>query len=213
MPSETISPARKPLVIVVRHGRTTMNKSGVVRAWEDPALAPEGKLDAQVAGNKIKFYRPKMVYSSDFNRDTETAGIIALICGNIPTEVDYGLRTANLGMLSGQKVEAVRDRTIRWYQNPFEPAPSGEAFADFGRGFMRAMEPKIELARELEHFRPTVIVTHGKNLAYLDHYYNGMVPEKASMALPGGFGVIYSNMNGLDSFEFMGPTEPVIEDK
>ena len=197
----------------MRHGRTVANEKGITRAWEDVPLDENGRLDAQVAGNKLKIYRPKMVYSSDLSRDTQTAEIIALLCGNIPLEVDYGLRTANIGTLSGMKTAAIRDRTIYWYTHTQEEAPSGVAFADWGKQFMAAMEPKIELARELEQFRPTVVVSHGKNLAYLDHYYNGVAPEAARMAMPGGFGVIYGNPNGIDTFEFMGPTEPVIEDE
>ena len=197
---------------MVRHGRTRENLQHRVRAWDNQPLDDLGKLDAQVAGNKLKIYRPKMVYSSDFQRDTGTAEIIALVVGNIPTEVDFGLRTANIGTLSGQKEKDVVDITRRWYQSN-EPAPSGETFANFAKRFMAAMQPKIELARELEQFRPTVVVTHGKNLAYLDHYYNGMAPEDAHMSFPGGFGVIYANQDGIDSFEFMGPTEPVLEDE
>lgn len=197
----------------MRHGRTKLNEAHRVRAWEDPPLDDMGRLDAQITANKLKIYRPKVVYSSDFMRDTGTAEIIALLCGNVPIEVDFGLRTANIGTLSGQKEADVVDITRRWYEDRYTPAPSGETFANFMKRFMNCLAPKIELARELKQFQPTVCVTHGKNLAVLDHYYNGFAPQDSHMPLPGGFGVIYSNPNGMDSFQFMTPVEPVLEDE
>lgn len=183
-----------------------------MRAWEDVPLTDEGRRDIQLTANKLKIYSPKMVYSSDLGRDAESAMLIAEILGNIPYETNFALRTADMGALTGMAEKDVEDRMLRWYQNPYEQAPSGESRGNFERRVWAFLEPKIELARGVAAFRPTVFVTHGRIQAYLDSYYNMKLPEEASMTMPGGFGVIRSNQSGLDSFELIGETEPILVD-
>lgn len=183
-----------------------------LRAWEDPPLTDEGRADIQVAANKLKIYKPKIVYSSDFVRDTESAMLCAEILGNIPYETDYALRTADVGTLSGMLEKDVMARILRWYQNPNEPAPSGESFNQFARRFWNFYDPKLELAREVDAFRPTLFLTHGRDIAYLDSYYRGIPPEDALMPVPGGIAVIRGSLEGRDEMEFLGGTEPVQSD-
>ncbi len=209
MQRDSLPPTSRVLALVVRHGRTGLNARKRLRAWEDPPLESEGELDAYMAANKIKIYRPKIVYSSDFRRDTGTAFIIAEVNGNIPYETDFALRTADVGTLSGMKEDDARARVLRWYQNPWEPAPSGESRNDFEKRFWKFYEPKLELAREVEAFRPTVFVTHGRDIAYLDSYYRGIPGEDALMPMPGGIAVVRGTLDGMDSLEFLGETEPV----
>jgi glucosyl-3-phosphoglycerate phosphatase len=214
MPGDSLPPDKKVIALFVRHGKTSLNtaKRPRLRAWEDPPLTDEGRADIQMTANKLKIYRPKMVYSSDFHRDYESAVLVAEILGNIPYETDFSLRTANVGTLSGMLEEDVVARELRWYQNPSEPAPSGESFNQFGRRLWGFLEPKIELAREVAAFRPTVFLTHGRAIAYLDSYYRGIPPEDAIMPKPAGVAVLRSNVNGMDSLEFLGETEAVQKD-
>jgi broad specificity phosphatase PhoE len=212
MPETSLPPTNRVIALLVRHGRTPFNETGKLRAWEDVPLEPEGEMDAYLAANKIKIYRPKMVYSSDFARDSKTAMIIAEVCGNIPYEVDFALRTADVGALSGKTEDETRDRILRWYQNPWEPAPSGESFNQFERRFWKFYETKLELAREVAAFRPIVFVTHGRNIALLDAYYRQISPENGLMPLPGGIAVVRSNFDGVDSLEFITETESVCTD-
>lgn len=212
MPESSLYPTNRVIALLVRHGRTVLNAKGVLRAWEDVPLRPEGETDAYVAANSLKFYKPKMVYSSDLQRDTQTAFIIAEVNGNIPYETDFALRTADVGVLSGMKEEEAHDRISRWYLNPSEPAPSGESFNQFAKRFWRYYDSKLELSRGVSAFRPSVFVTHGRNIAYLDSYYRGIPPEDALMPFPGGVAVVRSNHDDMDSMDFLGETEPVLED-
>lgn len=214
MPNDSLPPSSRVLALLVRHGKTGLNtaKRPRLRAWEDPPLTDEGRIDIQMAANKLKFYRPKMIYSSDFQRDSESAFIIAEMMGNIPYETDFALRTANVGTLSGMLEEDAQSRVLRWYQNPNEPAPSGESFNQFARRLWRFYESKLELAREVPAFRPTIFLTHGRNIAYLDSYYRSLPPENALMPLPGGIAVVRESADGMDAMEFLGETEPVQSD-
>lgn len=214
MPFDSLSGASRVLAIVVRHGRTKLNdpRNPRLRAWEEVPLTDEGRRDIQLTANKLKIYSPKLVYSSDLERDTESAMLIAEILGHVPYETDFALRTADMGSLTGQPEADIEDRVVRWYRNPGEPAPNGESRQTFERRIWKFMEPKIELAREVAAFRPTVFVTHGRIQAYLDSYYNMRTPEDGWMTMPAGFAVIRSNQSGLDSFELLGETEPILHD-
>lgn len=184
-----------------------------MRAWEEVPLTDEGRRDIQLTANKLKIYSPKLVYSSDLERDTESALLIAEILGHIPYETDFALRTADMGSLTGQPEAQTEERVLRWYRSPGERAPGGgESRGNFERRIWKFMEPKIELAREVAAFRPTVFVTHGRIQAYLDSYYNMRLPEDGLMTMPAGFAVVRSNGNGLDSFEHIGETEPILHD-
>lgn len=212
MLNTSLPPTQRVLALLVRHGRTALNKQGKLRAWEDVPLNSEGRADAYLAANKLKIYRPKMVYSSDLGRDTETAMLIAEACGNLPYETDFALRTADVGTLSGMKEDQTRERILRWYQSPSEPAPSGESFNQFTRRFWRFYESKLELAREVAAFRPSIFVCHGRNIAYVDSSYRGIPPEDAAMPYPGGIAVVRSNGDDLDSLQFITDTEPILAD-
>lgn len=214
MQRDSLPPTNRVLALLIRHGRTKANegKNPKLRAWEDYPLDDAGKLDAQLAAQKIAFYKPKMIYSSDLVRDTQTATIIAGICGNIPYQTDFGFRTADVGTLSGMPEKDTRDRILRWYQNPDEPAPSGESFNNFARRLWKSYEPKLELARDVAAFRPSIFTTHGRDIAYLHSYYTGIPAEEASMPLPGGIAMVRSNQDGVDTFEFLSETEPVQAD-
>jgi broad specificity phosphatase PhoE len=202
------------LAIVVRHGRTAFNDPAnpKMRAWEDVPLTDDGRADIQLTANKLKIYAPKMIYSSDLSRDSEGAFLMAEILGNIPYETDFALRTADMGSLGGKPEKEVVESVRRWYENPSMPAPNGETRTNFRRRFFAFFDPKIELAREVRAFRPTIFLTHGRIPAELDIDYNGALPEEAEIPMPGGYGVIRSNVNGMDSFELIGETEPILAD-
>lgn len=198
----------------MRHGTTALNnpKRPKLRAWENVPLKESGRAEIQLTANKLKIYSPKLIYASDLVRDSESAMLIAEILGNIPFEVDFALRTADMGALSGMLEENAAPRVLRWYRNPGEPAPSGETRAGWERRVWQFVEPKLELARTTAAFRPVIFVSHGRVLAMFDSFYNMKPPEEGSMPFPGGYGVIRSNLDGLDSFELIGDTESVSYD-
>lgn len=202
----------RPLILLVRHGRTKLNSDGKIRGWENPPLDRLGELDAQVAGNKLRDYGVQMIYHSDFIRDTQTSHIIAAMLGNIPVEPDYRLRTADLGEWNGQNEKALNPLMYRWYTEPWMKAPSGESYNEFVRRWFEVYEEKLEIARSIETFRPTLLAVHGRNFSSLHSRYAGLPPEKAEMALPGGLALVSEGADGRDSFEFLTETEPVLED-
>jgi len=214
MPSDTLPPNEFILALLIRHGQTKLNnpRAPRVRGWDNPGLSDEGKFEILLAANKTKIYRPKMVYSSDLARDSQSANLYAELMGNIPFEIDFALRTADMGTLTDMKEEDARARTLRWYQHPSEPAPGGESRLMFEKRLWEFMEPKIELARESAAFRPMAFFTHGRNIAFLDSYYRGVLAEDALMPRTGGVAVVKCDFDTGDYLKFLGETEAVQSD-
>ncbi len=206
--------SKSALILMVRHGRTALNSgSPRLRAWENPPLDRRGKLDAQLAAQNLKRFKPQMIYCSDLTRDSETADIIAGELGNIPWEMDYNFRTADMGELSGMLDAEAAPLVLKWYQQPWWKAPSGESNNDFLSRFYPAFDLKFNLAKESEAFRPTVIVSHGRNLAAI-HARSAMIPQwEALMPYPGGIISVGLDELGRQTMEFESDTEPIQKDQ
>lgn len=214
MPTTALPPHEYVIAVLIRHGRTKLNnpRAPKLRAWDNVPLTDDGKVDIMLAAKRTKIYKPKMVYASDLARDSESALLYAELLGNIPMEMDFALRTADMGTLTAMSEEDTAPRVLRWYQRPTEPAPGGESLNQMAKRLWRFMEPKLELARESAAFRPMTFFTHGRPIAYLDSYYRGIPPEDARMPLPGGAAIIRASFDGVDTMEFLDETEPILSD-
>ncbi len=185
----------------------------MLRAWEDNPLDRNGELDAQIAAQKIARYNPVMIYSDDLTRAMQTAAIISKTLANLPTEVDYGLRTADMGEWTAQPEREVAPQVLQWYSNPWEKSPGGESYNDFVDRFFDSFDKKVDLSRRVKGFNPLVTVMHGRNFAALNSRYDFIAPKDTRMPLPGGIALIRESMYGhFTNMEFIGPTEPVLTD-
>jgi len=203
----------RSLALVIRHGRTALNKQGLLRAWADVPLDRTGELDAQMAANALRPYDPKILYSSDLVRDMQTVNIISTAFDNLTTEVDYGLRTADMGEWTEQPEEDVAPGVTDWYRFPWTMAPSGESYDSFAARLYQFVDKKLELARDVPQMCPVGMCSHGRIFAALDSRYNKRLPIDGRMALPGGVGVIKQMPDGMLRFDFLGKTEDVVSDR
>lgn len=154
-----------------------------------------------------------MVYSSDLLRDSETAFIIADVLGNIPVDIDFALRTADMGSLSGMLEKDAAPLVEQWYDMPWTEAPGGgETNNGFLQRFYQYFDSKYDLAQKVPSFKPSVMVSHGRNLAAI-HARSEMIPQKeAFMPMPGGLCVVFDDPLGNMKMEFLGKSEPVTTD-
>lgn len=166
-----------------------------------------------MAGNVLRSYRPQTLYSSDLMRDIQTAHIISGMLDNIPTEVYYELRTADMGEWTEQPEDEVADGVRQWYTNTWLDAPSGESYDRFVSRLFSFIDRKLELARDVPQMSPIGMAGHGRLFAALDARYNSKLPIEGRMAFPGGVAVIKEMQDGRIRFEFLGPTEDVISDR
>jgi hypothetical protein len=50
----------KPVLVIIRHGKTEHNKLGLFTGWEDAALSPEGRKEARYAGKLLRMHGVKV---------------------------------------------------------------------------------------------------------------------------------------------------------
>jgi hypothetical protein len=50
----------KPVLVIIRHGKTEHNKLGLFTGWEDAALSPEGRKEARYAGKLLRRHGVKV---------------------------------------------------------------------------------------------------------------------------------------------------------
>ena len=69
---------KRPLLVIIRHGKTEHNKLGLFTGWEDAPLAPEGIMEAKNAGKLLKSHNIEfdIVFTSWLSRAIETAWMV-----------------------------------------------------------------------------------------------------------------------------------------
>jgi broad specificity phosphatase PhoE len=146
------------VLVLVRHGRTTINAEGRLLGRLDPPLDAVGRMQADavaadLAGGRARVAR---VVSSSLARARETAEVIA---AGIASEVEVDDRWIELdyGELDGTAVADVpADVWAAWRADPGYLPPGGESLLALGR---RVGEACAELAEEAA-VADVVVVTH-----------------------------------------------------
>jgi broad specificity phosphatase PhoE len=201
------------LIVLIRHASTEGNdpKKPRVRGWMDNELTPKGRVEAQLAGIKLRKYDLQYLFHSDFMRDNQTSHIIANQLNLSAMESDFDARTWDTGDFSGQPEEDVNPAIIEIYKKPWQSAPGGsESFNGFEQRWFDFLDKKMDFAANV--VRPVGITTHGRNIAITESYINDVPPLECQMPLAAGFATISVNPDRSLIMEFPTPTEPVIKD-
>lgn len=91
-------------IYLIRHGRQNSKLCNV-----DVELAPEGREQAELTGQRLKNYGIEAVYSSNLIRAVETADIINKYLDK-PRVIDERLREAEFGELTGLENSVLKER-------------------------------------------------------------------------------------------------------
>ena len=160
----------------------------MVRAWKDEVLSPEGKIEVQLTGQKLKQYGPQSIASSDFMRDTETAHILSTMLGVSDKSTDFDIRTWDVGVYAGRPESEVAPSINRLYEATWEVPPgSSESFSQFADRWLKYLDRAMDYVCNTGQ-GPAIIVTHGRNIAVVDSYINmkreldGETPNPAGCA-------------------------------
>ena len=142
------------MIIVVRHGRTEANASGLLLGRSDPSLDELGRRQAEAAGVALRGV--EAVISSPLARCRETADAIASLSG-ATVAIDDRFIELNYGDWEGRPVaEVTGDEWTRWRADiEFEP-PGGESLAALGTRVRRGLDDLVERAIVDD----VVVVTH-----------------------------------------------------
>ncbi len=121
-------------MLLVRHGRTTANASGVLAGWADGVdLDSAGRAQADAVASRLAAARVARVVSSPLDRCQQTARPICAATGT-PMTIDDRLAEARYGDWTGKRLaDLSRSRLWRAVQeHPSSvrfPGPDGEAMA------------------------------------------------------------------------------------
>jgi broad specificity phosphatase PhoE len=139
------------VLIVVRHGRTEANASGLLLGRRlDPALDELGRRQAEALARALP--ADARVVVSPLRRTRETAEVLGR-----EVEVDERWIELDYGELDGTPLREVpRDVWAGWQADPSWAPPDGESLADLGRRVRGACDDLAEECAE----RDVVVVTH-----------------------------------------------------
>ena len=203
------------IAILARHGRTRDNSPNrpKVRGWKDEPISKQGKFEVQLHAYKLRQHEPKVIYHSDFMRDSETAHILANELGISDISADYDARTWDTGNLSGMDESEAEPVIREIYRNPYQTAPGGsESMSDFYSRWWEFLQNKLDMASKIEFMRPPLIVTHGRNIATAWSYIKGVPMENGMMPEPAGFAIISVTPNRELEIEIPGEKENILHD-
>lgn len=155
-------------MFLIRHGRSTWNNQRRIQGYQNPHLAPEGKISARSLGRHLQerfgpFSRKKdVLLTSPLFRALETGRYIAASI-RLPVRLRRHLREAGLGEWEGKSVDEIRKtdgrRLRQWYRDPTRVRlAGGEPIPKF-RG--RVRREIRTLLRKYKNKRCVLIVTHG----------------------------------------------------
>ncbi|KAE9597612.1 putative phosphoserine phosphatase [Lupinus albus] len=151
-------------IVVVRHGETAWNAEKRVQGQLDIELNEAGRQQAVVVADRLS-REPKIsvIYSSDLQRASETAQIIASRCGWPEVIKDYDLRERHLGDLQGfiypelAKTHPMAYKALESENEDQEIPGGGESLLQL---FDRCTSALLRIGRKHKGER-VVVVTHG----------------------------------------------------
>lgn len=166
-------------LILIRHGQSQWNKSGLWTGWTDIELSDQGKSEAQEAGQILKNTPIDKVYISTLKRAKQTWEEIAKITGkeHIPTVESRNLNERDYGDYTGKNKwdiqKQVGDKKFQEIRRGFKtPIPNGETLEDvYNRVVPYFTE---EILPQLKSGTNILISAHGNSLRALVKFLDSL---------------------------------------
>lgn len=134
----TVSILDKPLIVIIRHGKTEHNKLGLFTGWEDANLAKEGRTEALHAGRLLTEHGVNfdVVYTSWLSRAIETAWLVLNELDSlwVPIVKTWRLNERMYGALTGLSKKMIKQKYgetqfMRWRRGFDSPPPMISSFS------------------------------------------------------------------------------------
>jgi 2,3-bisphosphoglycerate-dependent phosphoglycerate mutase len=177
-------------LLLVRHGESEWNRSGLFTGWVDVGLSPRGRDEAAAAGAQMAAagLYPDVVFTSVLGRAIETTELALAAAGRrwIPVQRSWRLNERHYGALQGKNKAQIRrefgdEQFMLWrrsYDVPPPPLPDDSEYAAGRDARYRQLAP--DALPQTECLRDVLA-------RVLPYWYDAIVP-----ALRGGALVLVS---------------------
>lgn len=142
-----------------RHGLTLENEKKQYLGWTDTSLSQKGQLETKEVADKLNYFRPDKIISSDLIRCQETAALL-FVDQSFYRMADF--REMHFGVFEVKTYQQLKDQKPYqdWLNSSFEQSPpAGESFEVFSNRVLLGMEKLIDLLEDEDE--EIVMVTHG----------------------------------------------------
>lgn len=162
-------------MLVVRHGQSEWNALGRWQGQEDPPLSDLGRAQAAMAATLLGSI--DLVVSSDLQRATETAAIVAGALGVGPVLVEPDLRERHAGEWQGLTRAQIEERWPGWVDERRRP-PGFEETQPFTERVLRALDNIEARYRGAE----VLVVSHGGVIYGIEAHHGRPFSRVANLA-------------------------------
>jgi 2,3-bisphosphoglycerate-dependent phosphoglycerate mutase len=167
------------ILIIVRHGQSEWNLQNRFTGETDVPLTAKGRMEACVAGDKLRGLNFSHAFTSLLVRAIDTLFLILERTGQMdcPISRDRALNERNYGRLQGlNKAEVAKEygeeQVAEWRRSYSVQPPGGESLADTAARVLpyyhREIEPMLRDGKDI------LIVAHGNSLRALMMWLEGM---------------------------------------
>ena len=166
-------------LVVVRHGQTVANRTGVLQGQLDTPLDDCGIMQAQAIAERLKDTRFDAAYSSDLMRTMFTAQTIAAHHRNLQIMPAPALREWHLGVLQGMSYDDLRIQYPEILDGFKRDAvipeiPGGESQSEF----QQRISDFMDLTAEKHPGKRILLVSHGGAIQRMfSHVTGALNPE------------------------------------
>jgi 2,3-bisphosphoglycerate-dependent phosphoglycerate mutase len=171
-----------PILVIVRHGQSEWNLQNRFTGETDIGLTAKGRMEACVAGDKLRGLNFSHAFTSLLVRAIETLELILQQTGqtDCPTSRDHALNERNYGLLQGlNKADVAREygegQVAEWRRSYAVRPPGGESLADTAARVLPYYHSVIEPL--LRDGKDVLIVAHGNSLRALMMLLEGISEE------------------------------------
>ncbi len=171
-------------LVVVRHGQTKANISGILQGQLNTDLDELGNAQAEALAQRLKTESFDRIISSDLGRAVETAEKIRRFFAGIPFEPTSQLREWDLGELEGKRIPEL-NRDYAGIMKAFRVetgeilVPGGESKSEFGKRIGSYLD---SLAAQY-HGKRLLLVAHGGVLQAVFRHAVGPVRQGSLLSL------------------------------
>lgn len=156
-----------PVVVLVRHGRSTANSAGILAGrTEGVELDEHGRSQAVALADRLADLRPDQLISSPLLRCRQTVAPLAERLG-LPVELDERFLEVDYGSWSGRKLSELAQEPL-WKVVQGQPSlavfPDGEGLAEVSNRVVSGVRDRVRGASDRDVL---LICSHGDVIAAL----------------------------------------------